>query len=89
MSYLSTFKQMIDTCDYLDCPCTMFTNPESSKIEEDEEWKGIVIEVCKWPRLHKDAAIAVEKGPIWMLILELLNLQNGEQEPVNKLIRIG
>ena len=62
MSYLSILKQMIDTCDYLDCPCTMYTNPESSKIEEDEEWKGIVSEVCKWPRLHKDAAIAVEKG---------------------------
>ena len=62
MIYLSILKQMTDTCDYLDCPCTMYTNPESSKIEEDEEWKGIVSEVCKWPRLHKDAAIAIEKG---------------------------
>ena len=61
-SYLSTFKQMIETCDYLDCPCTMFTNPDTSKLEEEGEWRGVVQEVCKWPRLHQDAAIAIENG---------------------------
>ena len=62
VSYLSTYKEMMDTCDYLDCPCTMFTNPDTFQLEEQEEWKGVVFEVCKWPRLHQAAAVALGKG---------------------------
>ena len=43
---------MLQTSDYLDCPCTMFTETDKFKLKEDDDWKGVVEETCLWPRLH-------------------------------------
>ena len=62
----------METCDYLDCPCTMFTNPDTYQFEEQEEWKGVIKEVCMWPRLHQDATVALGKGSYMDVIIGMV-----------------
>jgi hypothetical protein len=53
---------MKKTSFYLDCACSLFTDPDSFMVVEEEEWKGISNDVCLWPRLHQDIKDSLSKG---------------------------
>ena len=55
LSYLNFYSEMVETTSYLSCLCLLVDT-------EDIVWRGVVEEVCLWPRLHEDVRIALELG---------------------------
>ena len=52
---LATYKDMINTVSYSDCPCMLLDT-------EDKFWNEVVEEVCMWPRFHQDICTALHSG---------------------------
>ena len=53
---VTKMKEMKDNLEISDCPCCIFTN-SNYQLEEffgDVSTKGIVEEICFWPRFHND-----------------------------------
>ena len=55
LSYLNFNSEMVETTLYLSCPSLLVDT-------EDIIWRGVVEEVCLWPRLHEDVRMALELG---------------------------
>ena len=58
---LAAYNTMLGHVDPVDCPCSVFACTSTSEVCEimgvdgkEEEVKGIIEDVCSWPKLHKD-----------------------------------
>ena len=55
INYLGTFREMLQTSSYLNCPCVCLPL-------DDTSWSKFWAETCLWPRLHQDIRCAINKG---------------------------